>query len=198
MDPQQTPQLYLASSSPRRSELLKQLQLDFLVIHPGINETINSNEKYVDYVQRLALAKAKAGAHLPERIAHIPVLGADTIVVVDNKILGKPTDKKQGIMMLELLSGKVHQVLTAVAMTDGKRAGVKLSTSLVCFRILSLAEIEAYWHTDEPMDKAGGYAIQGLGSVFIKWIEGSYSGVMGLPAFEAAELLAGFGIKVIV
>ena len=124
------------------------------------------------------------------------MLGADTSVVVDNRILGKPRDRTQGIAMLRRLSGVTHHVYSAVALVGGEREGSRLSVSAVSFRPLSPQECEDYWRSGEPADKAGGYAIQGKGAMFVSRLEGSYSGVMGLPLFETAELLREFGLAV--
>jgi septum formation protein len=124
----------------------------------------------------------------------LPVLGADTVVVANGTIMGKPRDRQQAIDMLQVLSGSTHEVLTAVALV-AERKLVRLNTSRVIFRTVSLSECEAYWESGEPADKAGAYAIQGLGAAFITHLEGSYSGVMGLPLFETLEMLETFGAR---
>ena len=189
--------LYLASRSPRRRELLAQLGLHPAQVSADVDETPRPGETAADYVRRLALAKARAGFEaLPaEAVRSAVVLGADTSVVVDGCILGKPRDRNEGLAMLERLSGREHQVLSAVALHDGQQADCRVQASRVRFRSLGAAEMERYWASGEPADKAGGYAIQGLGAVFVSDLRGSYSGVMGLPLFETAELLANFGIQ---
>lgn len=187
--------IYLASASPRRQELLRQLGVEFEVIVPSVLEEPRAGEAPRAYVVRLAGAKARAGADimrargLPER----PVLGADTEVVLDEEILGKPANRTHGIAMLRRLSGRTHQVLTAISILaqDGIREA--LSASQVTFAPLSEEEIERYWASGEPADKAGGYAVQGRAAAFISRIDGSYSGIVGLPLFELAELLKRLG-----
>lgn len=198
----QTPDLYLASASPRRRELLAQIGLSVEVVNQSVAEQVLENETPEDYVQRLALEKAQAGLSAigPARLR--PVLGADTAVVVDDQILGKPADETEALAMLSLLSGRKHRVLSAVAVV-GKdnlgqdRAEVMFSESWVQFRVIDEVERLAYWRTGEPADKAGAYGIQGLAALFIERLEGSYSGVMGLPLFESGELLRRFGIKLL-
>jgi septum formation protein len=188
--------IYLASGSPRRRELLAQLGISFELLVMDIDETLQAGEPADAYVCRMARDKARAAhGRLPARRA--PVLGADTTVVVDQHILGKPADQDAAAAMLRRLSGRDHDVLTAVAIVDGdeEHESVAVSRTVVTFRSLSDAEIDGYWVTGEPHDKAGGYAIQGLGAVFIEAIHGSYSGVMGLPLFETARLLNGFGYR---
>jgi septum formation protein len=192
------PFIYLASGSPRRRELLAQLGVSFELLVTDIDESIRPDEPADVYVRRMAMNKArKALGLMPARRAL--VLGADTTVVVDRHILGKPADREAGTTMLRRLSGCDHEVLTAVAIVDGTgdeaREAVAVSRTIVTFRPLDDAEIDGYWATGEPCDKAGGYAIQGLGAVFIETIHGSYSGVMGLPLFETAHLLNGFGYR---
>jgi septum formation protein len=195
-------QLYLASSSPRRRELLAQVGVVVEVLSQDVSENRLSGESPESYVKRLALDKARAGLlGLEDKNLH-PVLGADTAVVVDDEVLGKPTDKADALAMLQRLSGRSHRVLSAVAVVGRDdlgqdRENVRISESIVKFRVISEKECEAYWDTGEPMDKAGAYAIQGLAALFIKHIEGSYSGVMGLPLFETGELLQKFGIEIL-
>jgi septum formation protein len=188
--------VYLASLSPRRQELLQQIGVHYEVLPVDVDETPAAGESAEDYAQRLALAKAGAGWSLLVEKKRLPVLGADTVVVANGTIMGKPRDRQQAIAMLQALSGSTHEVLTAVAIV-ADRSLVQLSSSRVTFRVLSLSECEAYWETGEPADKAGAYAIQGLGAVFIARLEGSYSGVMGLPLFETAELLQESGIRIL-
>ena len=191
VSPSRAPVLCLASASPRRRELLDQLAVPHVLAAPDLDEAIVPGESAADYVVRMARAKA--------RIVHphgsgLPVLAADTIVLLDERIYGKPADAEDGVAMLLQLSGRTHQVLTAVALAAAGEVNHRLSRSEVRFRHLSLAEATAYWNTGEPRDKAGGYAVQGHGAVFIEHLSGSYSGVMGLPLFETAELLAAAGI----
>ena len=187
-----TPLLCLASASPRRRELLAQLGVPHVLSVPDIDEAVLAGESAADYVVRMARAKA--------RIAHphgagLPVLAADTTVLIDERICGKPVDAEEGIALLLALSGRSHEVLTAVALAAAGEVHHRLSRSEVRFRHVSLAEAIAYWNTGEPRDKAGGYAVQGHGAVFVEYLSGSYSGVMGLPLFETAELLAGAGVS---
>ena len=188
--------VYLASLSPRRQELLQQIGVHYEVLPVDVDETPAAGESAEDYAQRLALAKAGAGWSTLVEKKRLPVLGADTVVVANGTIMGKPRDRQQAIAMLQALSGSTHEVLTAVALVTD-RSLVRLNISRVTFRTLSLSECEAYWETGEPADKAGAYAIQGLGAVFIARLEGSYSGVMGLPLFETAELLQESGIRIL-
>jgi len=188
--------IYLASGSPRRRELLAQLGLSFELIVTDIDESSEPGEPAETYVSRMADEKARVAlGRVTGRTA--PVLGADTSVVVDQQILGKPADRDAAVEMLRHLSGRSHEVLTAVAILDADHQAVAVSRTVVTFRSLSDAEIDGYWATGEPCDKAGGYAIQGLGAVFIEAIHGSYTGVMGLPLFETARLLNGFGYRFI-
>ncbi|WP_407312266.1 Maf family protein [Pseudomonas sp. nanlin1] len=185
--------LYLASASPRRRELLAQIGVPFTQINAGIDETPLPNEQPDDYVRRLARAKAEAGwvnLTVEARATDAVVLGADTVVVIDGQILGKPADKAEALATLARLSGREHQVLTAVALYANARVEACLVRSQVRFRPISEAEAHAYWASGEPQDKAGSYAIQGLGAVFVMALNGSYSAVVGLPLCETAELLA--------
>jgi len=187
--PDGPPLLVLASRSPRRRELLWQIGVPHQVAAADIDEQPLPGESPADCVQRLALAKART---VPP--AGLPVLGADTAVVLDGQMLGKPADRAEGVAMLRRLSGRTHRVLTAVALVDGHGSRLAVSASEVEFRVLAEAECQRYWDCGEPRDKAGGYAIQGLGAVFISALRGSYSGVMGLPLFETAALLAAAGV----
>lgn len=187
-------QIYLASVSPRRRELLRQIGVDCRLLQVEVDEAPVAGEAPAEYVIRLALAKARAGRKAAQRLAPMPVLAADTAVTIDNDILGKPRDRRHALSMTRRLSGRSHKVLTGVALIDAEPA-TRLSVSNVTFRRVSDDEILSYWNTGEPADKAGGYAVQGLAAVFITRIEGSYSGVMGLPLFETAELLKQAGIK---
>ncbi|MEW7976846.1 MAG: nucleoside triphosphate pyrophosphatase [Candidatus Sedimenticola endophacoides] len=188
------PSIYLASLSPRRRELLGQIGVDHEAIRVQVDETPHPGEAPVEYVIRLALEKAGADlSGLGERSPR-PVLGADTAVVADGRILGKPAHRGEALEMLSLLSGRSHKVLTGVALTTPGREWSRLSVSRVTFREVTEREANAYWESGEPMDKAGGYAIQGVGALFIRHLEGSFSGVMGLPLFETAQLLREAGI----
>ncbi|WP_421548041.1 Maf family protein [Pseudomonas sp. QD4] len=189
--------LYLASGSPRRRELLTQIGVPFTAISADIDETPLPNEAPAAYVERLARGKAEAGRGLitsSESQAPACVLGADTAVVLDGRILGKPLDQADAQSMLLALSGREHEVLTAIAVLDGQRCESRVVRSLVRFREIGRDEATAYWHSGEPQDKAGGYAIQGLAAVFVAGLNGSYSAVVGLPVCETAELLGHFGI----
>ncbi len=183
--------LILASASPRRLELLQQLGLQPQVRPADIDETVFDSEHAADYVKRMALEKARVVAGLLDEPA--TVLGSDTSVVVDDEVLGKPENQAHAADMLAMLSGRSHRVLSGVALVRGEQEQVLLSSTEVFFRPVSEAEMAAYWHSGEPQGKAGGYAIQGLGAMFIKEIRGSYSGVMGLPLFETCQLLQAFG-----
>lgn len=194
--------IYLASQSPRRRELLKQINISYQTIAVTIDESPLADELPQDYVSRLALEKARAG-YLALSATTAPVLGADTIIVCDNQIFGKPSSKADAEKMLQTLAGRSHQVMTAVAIVTqtpaqpNKLLEIKqLNINTVYFRSLNSAEIAAYIATNEPFDKAGSYAIQGLASIFIERIEGSYSGVMGLPLYETAQILAKVGISI--
>jgi septum formation protein len=185
------PLVCLASISARRRALLAQIGVPHVVSAADIDEALLYGEPAADYVVRMARAKALA---VRERGMALPVLAADTTVVVDERVCGKPADEAAGLAMLERLSGRTHQVLTAVALAAHGTVNFRLSASEVRLRRLSRAECAAYWHTGEPQDKAGGYAVQGRAAVFIEHLSGSYSGVMGLPLFETAELLRAAGV----
>jgi septum formation protein len=189
-----TPELILASASPRRSELLNQLGLNHRVQVAAVDETPLSNEAPADYVLRVAHAKSLA-VRQQLTINNTVVLAADTAVVINNIIMGNPENLEHAITMLEQLSDNTHQVYSAVSVR-GQSTQQVLSVSDVTFRAISTQEIIQYWHTGEPADKAGAYAVQGLASIFIQSITGSYSGIMGLPLFETAQILANEGIKV--
>ena len=191
--------LILASQSPRRKELLAQAGLGvanfrFERVNPDIDESALEGETPAAYVGRLALEKARAGLALCSEFDSPVVLGSDTIVVLDGALLGKPADKAEAAAMLRALSGRRHDVLTAVALTDGSRALCDTVTTKVQFAALSEGDILAYVDSGEPMDKAGAYGIQGLGGVFVEAIDGSYSAVVGLPLVETRRLLAQFGL----
>lgn len=189
------PFIYLASKSPRRRQLLEQIGVRFQAIDVEVDESIRKREAPDDYVCRLAMEKARRGLLAISEPVRAPVLGADTVVVIDGEILGKPSDTEAADTMLARLSGHTHEVLTAVTLANDKQR-TRLSRSQVTLRALSRAERKAYCATGEPLDKAGAYAIQGYGAAFVQKIEGSYSGVMGLPLFETAELLSKVGINV--
>lgn len=182
--------IILASSSPRRAELLRQIDVSYVQLPVDIDESWKPAEPAVAHVVRLAREKAMAGAELAQqRDIHLPVLGADTIIELDGEVVGKPADAEHARAMLQLLSGKTHQVHTAVCLVCDDMQSAALSTSRVEFAGLTPDQVERYVATGEPLDKAGGYAIQGLAAQFIKNLQGSYSGVMGLPLYEVAELL---------
>jgi septum formation protein len=187
------PLIILASASPRRKELLDQIGVRYTVHPVDIDETPRINEAPLAYVQRLAAEKSAACvARLqPER----PVLAADTSVVLGDVIMGKPKDEADALAMLQQLSGKTHQVYSAISLR-GVQHHEAVSITEVTFKALTEQEIRAYWHSGEPLDKAGAYAIQGKGSLFVSEIRGSFSGVVGLPLFETAQLLRQQGIIV--
>ncbi|NJA04638.1 Maf family protein [Methylomonas sp. LWB] len=189
-----SPQIILASASPRRSELLKQIGVRHRVVSVDIDEAPLPHEAPDAYVARVAAEKSEA-CRLVDR-SGLPILAADTSVILDGRILGKPADLQHAIEMLSRLSGRTHQVFSAVSLR-GDRHWQAISVSEVRFRPLSHQEIVAYWQTGEPCDKAGAYAIQGLASTFIESMAGSFSGVMGLPLFETAQLLAQQGITIL-
>ena len=207
--------VYLASGSPRRRELLQQIGVSFRVVAAPVDETVLPGEAPPAYVARLAVAKAEGGwkrsrnpadmlgaAGVPPSagtadiagVANIPVLAADTAVILDGRILGKPADRVDGENMLRQLSGRTHEVLTAIALRTAEGVQSRISRSEVTFRRIGAAEAQGYWDTGEPRDKAGAYAIQGRAAIFIADLRGSYSGVMGLPLFETAELLSRVGM----
>jgi septum formation protein len=188
-------QLVLASHSPRRRELLSILGIEFTVSGADIDESVKAGEQPENYVNRLAVEKAKA-VHDQLDDQGVWVLGSDTTVVADGEILGKPVDEGDFIRMMTLLSGRDHRVLTSVALLSDGRQFVDCVETRVRFMTLSANQIAAYWASGEPVDKAGGYGIQGLGSVFIEKIEGSYTAVVGLPLHETAKLLGQADIPV--
>lgn len=198
--------IYLASRSPRRLELLRQIGVNFgtlllreaLPRQADVDETRLTDEVPIDYVRRIAQAKAEMGRIqvLQRNLADLPVLAADTAVVLKERVFGKPKNLAYAKEMLRALSGQAHQVLTAVALAAQNGTQVCTSASIVRFRDISEREICSYLAGDEAYDKAGGYAIQGRAAVFISEISGSYSGVMGLPLFETAQLLGAAGIEI--
>jgi septum formation protein len=187
-------QIILASESPRRKQLLAQLGLEVLVHPVNLDETPHFDENPIAYVQRMAAEKSELA--LKRLTTNFAILAADTAVICNGQIMGKPKDKTDGMRMLQQLSGQTHQVLSAISLR-GKQHWQALNSTEVTFRTLTEDEINGYWHTGEPADKAGGYAIQGLAACFIREIKGSYSGVMGLPLYETAQLLAYQGIDLL-
>jgi septum formation protein len=187
--------IYLASASPRRQELLRQLGVAFEVIASDLDEVREPDETPEQYVTRVARDKARHVAAQVRAQEPAPiVLGADTEVVLDDDVLGKPRDREHGLAMLQRLQGRTHEVLTAIVLHRAGREWSALSRSRVTVDAMLPAEIERYWDTGEPAGKAGGYAIQGRGAALIAHLEGSYSGVMGLPVFETAQLLRQAGL----
>jgi septum formation protein len=185
--------LYLASKSPRRAELLKQIDVSFDPIEVEVDETPMNNEPARDYVQRVAIEKAQAGwqSLKLQRLPELPVLGADTSVILGGEIMGKPCGRDHALSMLRQLSGKTHQVMSAVCLCYQQTKAVCLVVTDVTFRQISADELNQYWLSGEPLGKAGAYAIQGRGAVFVEKIVGSYSSVVGLPLLESHQLLLG-------
>ena len=188
------PLLHLASSSPRRQEILRALGLTFTAQGADIDESRLDGETPEQMVLRLAAAKASAAVAAEGQL----VLGADTAVVLGGRVLGKPRDESDAVEMLLCLSGCTHRVLTGVALQTPAGSKVVVSATDVRFREIDRDEARAYWHSGEPRDKAGAYAIQGLGGMFVEAISGSYSGVVGLPVFETVNLLRAAGVTVLV
>ena len=184
--------IYLASASPRRKELLSQLGVEFSQFSVDADESQFPNEAPRDYVERLARLKAQSGVAMG--YTDRPVLGSDTVVVIDDTALGKPLDQADFTATMKRLSGRTHQVMTAVAIADSEQVKSCLVVTDVTFKPLSDAEIDAYWHSGEPQDKAGGYGIQGYGGKYVKRIEGSYFAVVGLPLYETEQLLRMFEV----
>jgi septum formation protein len=180
------PELVLASASPRRRQLLAELDVPFSILPADIDESVLPDEQPETYVRRMAAAKARQGQ---STAGASPVLGADTAVVLDAQIFGKPRERAHALDMLGQLSARSHAVISCVALAIGDQLLQRETITEVCFGKLSAADCDAYWSTGEPADKAGGYAIQGYGARFVKTINGSYTGVVGLPLFETAELL---------
>ena len=185
--------IILASSSPRRAELLHQIGTRFAIQPADIDETQLPDESPEVYVQRMARKKAETVAQNIKEI-NLPVLGADTTVVLDNRVFSKPADEAEAIATLRALSGRSHRVLSAIAVVAEGRTELRLSETSVRFRVIKEQEYERYWSTGEPQGKAGAYAIQGLGAVFVDSITGSYSGVVGLPLSQTFELFERFNI----
>ena len=196
MSSQRQIDIYLASRSPRRAELLTQIGLEFQTISIDVDESLKKRESAIEFVERLAREKAIAG-HQLALSKHIPVVGSDTCICLDKQIIGKPLDKLHAKQILQKLSGRRHEVLTAVAVVNESKLVSKVQTSSVSMRNITEQEIDAYLNTGEPMDKAGAYAIQGVGALFVKSISGSYSGIMGLPLFETAKILQEFEIAIL-
>jgi septum formation protein len=190
-------EICLVSASPRRSELLDQIGIRHRVMPVSIDESRRADEAPEVFAERVARDKALAGRVALTEAGDQPLLAADTAVVVEDHVLGKPAGRADGRRMLEMLSGRTHRVYTAVALHAGGRLASCTSCTEVSFRVIASWETASYWDTGEPRDKAGGYAIQGLGAVFVSGLSGSYSGVMGLPLFETSQLLAAAGIKVL-
>ena len=184
------PQIYLASRSPRRQELLRQAGISFAVLDSGVDERRGPGQTPAQYAVAMALIKARAVT--PRE--NVPVLGADTDVVVDDHILGKPAGRDDAMAMLRRLAGRTHEVYSGVAVVHGARAETALSVTRVSFGPISEREAAAYWDSGESAGKAGAYAIQGLGACFVREIHGSYTGVVGLPLYETCELLKRFGV----
>jgi len=201
------PLLYLASKSPRRAALLAQLAVEFepLLLREAAGRPRDVVEEALDaepaahYVERMARTKAQIGWQRMQnrKLAERPVLGADTEVVLDGDVFGKPRDAADAVRMIRRLSGRTHQVLTAIALRYRDRTDVEVSVSKVTLRRLGAAEIERYVATGEPLDKAGAYAVQGRAAAFVSRLEGSYTGVVGLPLFETATLLARAGVTIV-
>lgn len=185
----------LASASPRRAELLRQIGVSFEQQPADVDETRLINESPGAYVQRLAAAKAHVVLNSAlAKCNDCVVIGSDTVVVLESTVLGKPVDEQDHARMFAQLSGRTHHVLTAVTVKNGTTSGHALSKSAVTFAAVSASDTARYWRTGEPRDKAGGYAIQGMAAMFVDQLTGSYSGVMGLPVRETAQLLAEFGV----
>jgi septum formation protein len=188
------PVLFLASASPRRRDLLRQIGIDPEIVPADVDETRLPGEEPRAYVNRLARLKAETAWQAVPFARRSALLAADTAVVLDSEILGKPVDRSEGLGMLARLSGRTHEVVTGVVLKTSQSVSLRMNVSRVTFRPLQRAECEAYWETGEPSDKAGGYAVQGRAALFISELAGSFSGVMGLPLYETAELLRAAGI----
>ena len=186
--------IYLASRSPRRRELLNQLGVSFEILDLEVDESMRAGETAGALVRRLATAKAETGRRLAGDKGANLVLGADTIVVLDDEVLGKPCDQDHAVAFLMRLSGRCHRVLSAVALASVDGTAIRVCESRVCFRPLSRLECEAYAATGDPLDKAGAYGIQGRAAAFVSKLRGSYSGVVGLPLYETGELLTEAGV----
>ena len=188
--------LVLASSSPRRRELLEQIGVEFQVQPVDMDESMQPGEGVQQHVKRLAIEKARLGYERASQTENdLAVLAADTVVEIEGEVLGKPVNSGQAATFLARLSAKKHKVHTAVALVTGNNELIEVSSSEVEFAQLSEQQIAAYVQTGEPMDKAGGYAIQGIAAQFVVNLNGSYSGVMGLPLYETAKLFSAFGVS---
>jgi len=187
---------YLASASPRRQELLRQIGVNFSILKVDVDETALPQESAEEYVRRVALAKAQAGLQLRGNDVHAVVLGGDTAVVHQGRIFGKPVDRADALEMLSVLSDSVHEVYSAVSVVSSSRQVTQLVKTQVTFHRITQQQLEAYWASGEPQGKAGAYAIQGLAAIFVDNIQGSYSGVVGLPISETAQLLQDFDVPV--
>lgn len=188
------PELHLASASPRRREILQALGLRFSYAGADVDERQEPAEAAADLVLRLACRKARHA--IKERPKHA-IIGADTVVVLDDRVFGKPGSRTDALAMLAALSGRTHEVVTGVAVLHGASEQTAVSRSRVTFRPITTAEAAAYWHSGEPRDKAGSYAIQGLAAIFITELQGSHSGVIGLPVCETAAMLGNIGVHVL-
>ncbi len=187
--------IHLASSSPRRHEILTAMGVRFTAAGVDIDETRYAAEPVTDMVVRLAVAKVCAARAAVHR--SVPVLGADTAVALDDHVLGKPESEAAAVEMLASLSGRAHKVMTGVALDYAGKIMSVTSVTEVRFREIHYDEASSYWQSGEPRDKAGGYAVQGIGGIFVEYISGSYSGVVGLPVFETAELLCKAGLLIL-
>lgn len=187
------PDLHLASASPRRRELLTALGLSFTYAGVDVDESSLPGEAVSEMVLRLATVKARTAFDSGDYT--VPVLGADTVVVLEDRVFGKPRSKNEALCMLASLSGRAHEVLTGVAVVSNGELQTAVSLTEVQFREIHPDEALAYWQSGEPAGKAGAYAVQGLGGIFVSAIRGSYTGVVGLPVYETAELLRGAGIQ---
>ncbi len=183
--------IYLASKSPRRRDILNMMGVSYALVDNQVVETRNANEAPTDYVVRLAIEKSKQAP-----TSDIPCLGADTIGVINDIVLEKPLDREHAFKMWRLMSGETHSIYSAVALSQGSVCHYRLLETQVSFKSISELEMERYWASGEPQDKAGGYAIQGLGGLFVSRINGSYHSVVGLPMVETADLLKRFNIPI--
>jgi len=187
--------IHLASSSPRRHEILTAMGLRFTAAGVDIDETRHDGEQVADMVVRLAIAKAAAARENAD--PSLPIIGADTAVAIGDQVLGKPGSEDEAVQMLASLSGRTHTVLTGVALDYAGVVRTATSLTEVRFREISPDEAQSYWQSGEPLDKAGAYAVQGIAGIFVEELSGSYSGVVGLPVFETAALLADAGLEVL-
>lgn len=188
--------LYLASTSPRRKELLQQIGLEFECLAIDVDESVVKQESPQRYVARLSKIKADAGLELCDHLPDAVVIAADTTVVIEEQIIGKPQNLEQALVIWRSLSGKKHTVLTGVTIVNHEKQQTQVVSTDVYFRELSEQEMTDYWHTGEAQDKAGGYGIQGKGVLFVEKIDGSYSNVVGLPLTQTALLLRDFGVSI--